>query len=42
MTEETIMNWNRLLVQGFALGVLLAIGTGALAGDATVQEVERA
>ena len=36
------MNRKSATVQAFALGVSLAIGTGALAGDATVQEVDRA
>jgi YHS domain-containing protein len=34
-----IMKWK--LVQAFALGVLLAVASGALAGEATTQEVER-
>lgn len=36
------MNWKSSVVQGFALGVLLSVGSGALAGEATIQEVERA
>lgn len=36
------MNWKSNVVQGFALGVLLSVGSGALAGEATIQEVERA
>jgi hypothetical protein len=35
------MIMKRKLVQTFALGVLLAVASGALAGEATTQEVER-
>ena len=36
------MNWKSSAVQAFALGVLLSVGSGALAGEATTQAVERA
>jgi YHS domain-containing protein len=35
------MNWKSSSVHAFALGVLLAVGSGALAGEMTPQEVER-
>ena len=36
------MNWKSSAVQAFALGVLLSVGSGALACEATTQAVERA
>ena len=35
------MNWKSSVVRAFALGALLAVGSGALAGEATTQTVER-
>ena len=35
------MNWEASVARAFAVSILLAVGSGALAGEATPQDVER-